>query len=241
MIRFDIVTLFPDLISTYCNESILGRAQKQGHVAIKVHNLRDWTTDKHRTVDDRVFGGGPGMLLKVEPLHKAITELKEKAVQDNLKPYVIATAASGELFTQKKAQEMSVQADSDFIILCGHYEGFDARVMEFVDVSMAVGPYVLTGGELASLIMVDAITRLLPGVLGNEDSPKQETTFVLENEQLLVDGEHPQYTVPAEYTFTDKDDTQQVRKVPEILRSGHHKKIQDENDSQRVKKTLFSK
>lgn len=241
MIRFDVVTVFPDLISSYCNESIIARAQKAGKVEIKAHNLRDWTNDKHRTVDDKVFGGGPGMLLKVEPLYKAITHLEDQAIADGFAPKVYVTVASGDLFTQQKAQQIAdAQENTAYIILCGHYEGFDARVMEFVDGTLTIGPYVLTGGELASLVMIDAVTRLIPGVLGNESSAKLETTFTLEGGKIHVNGEHPQYTMPSEFTFTDESGSEQIRKVPEVLRSGHHQKIQEENDSQRVQKALVT-
>ncbi len=238
MIQFDIITVFPEIITSYCNESIIGRAQKQSQVIINAHNLRNWTTDKHHTVDDRVFGGGPGMLMKVEPLYNAIKEIKDKNSAGGFTSIVIATAASGELFSQTKAQQMALPAENTaYIIICGRYEGFDARVLEFVDVSLAIGPYVLTGGELGALTMLDAITRLIPGVLGNEDSAKLETTFEIENGKILVDGEHPQFTSPAEWTFTDPVLGEQKRIVPEVLRSGNHGKILSENNSQRIKRT----
>ncbi|MCC7304308.1 tRNA (guanosine(37)-N1)-methyltransferase TrmD [bacterium] len=241
MIRFDVITAFPELITSYCNESIIARAQKADKIKIFAHNLRNWTTDRHKVIDDKVFGGGPGMLLKVEPLFKAITELKQKAISDGFIPKVYISVASGNLFTQQKAGQIA-HADENraYIILCGHYEGFDARIMEFVDETLTVGPYVLTGGELASLIMIDAVTRLLPGVLGNESSANLETTFTLSNGKILVDEEYPQYTTPAVFTFTDEQGVEQTRRVPDILRSGHHKKIQEENNSQRVKKVLVT-
>lgn len=240
MIRFDIVTVFPEVIEHYCDASIIGRAKKQEKVIIRVHNLRNWTSDRHHTVDDKVFGGGPGMLMKVEPLLKAITELKAKATKDGFVPYVLATVASGELFTQEMAQDMaSASTNTAYIILCGHYEGFDARIFNWVDTSISVGPYVLTGGELPSLIMIDAITRLLPGVLGNEQSAAEETTFTLKDGTLFVSGEHPQYTMPSSFSTPDEMGNIKTFDVPDILRSGHHKKIKEENDSRRVKKTLF--
>lgn len=240
MIRFDVVTVFPETIEQYCQSSIIGRAQKQGLVEIKAHNLRNWTTDKHHTVDDRVFGGGPGMLMKVEPLYKAIVELRESAQKKGFVPKVIATVASGQLFTQKKATEWAIPVqDTTYIVLCGHYEGFDARVFEFVDEQITVGPYVLTGGELPALLMVDAVTRLIPGVLGNDESASDETTFTFANGAITVSGEHPQYTMPAAFSFSDAQGKVHERIVPEILRSGHHKKIKETNDSQRSKKSLF--
>lgn len=240
MIQFDIVTVFPDAIEQYCQSSIIGRAQKQKLVEIKAHNLRNWATDKHHTVDDRVFGGGPGMLMKIEPLYKAISELRDNARKRGFVPRVLATVAAGELFTQEKAVEWAVPSqDTSYIILCGHYEGFDARVFEFVDEQITVGPYVLTGGELPALIMVDAVTRLIPGVLGNDESARDETTFAYENGAITVSGEHPQYTMPASFSFNDAQGNTQERLVPEILRSGHHKRIKETNDSQRSNKSLF--
>ncbi|WKZ24116.1 MAG: tRNA (guanosine(37)-N1)-methyltransferase TrmD [Candidatus Dojkabacteria bacterium] len=237
MIHFDVITVFPEIISQYAALSIIGRAQKQGAVTITAHDLRQWATDKHRTVDDRVYGGAAGMLMKVEPIYRAISELQAKAKQ---RAQVIATDASGILFSQKLAHTFAsrTQDSAHYILLCGHYEGFDARVYEFVDYKLAVGPYIVTGGELPALIIIDAVTRLLPGVLGNNASAVEETEFTFENEKLLVTNEHPQYTTPASFTFTDSSGTLQTREVPPILRSGHHKKIADVNKSQRVKKTL---
>jgi len=241
MIRFDIVTVFPEIIESYCKTSIIGRAQKLEKVSIVAHDLRKWTTDKHRTVDDRVFGGGPGMLMKVEPLYWAISALKEAAVKDGYVPYVLATVASGTLFTQERAQQLSSPSTSTaYIVLCGHYEGFDARIFDFVDESFSVGPYVLTGGELPSLVLIDTVTRLIPEVLGNEESAGDETTFSFAGKNLQVSGEHPQYTSPAEFSFTDASGKMQTQTVPPVLRSGDHKKIKDENESQRVNKTFLS-
>jgi len=240
MIRFDIVTVFPETIEQYCSSSILGRAQKQNFVTIQAHNLRTWTTDKHHTVDDRVFGGGPGMLMKVEPLYHAITDLRAQALDQGYTPKVVATVASGTLFTQSKASAYATpSANTAYIILCGHYEGFDARIDEFIDEKLSVGPYILTGGELPALIVIDAVTRLIPGVLGNEASAQDETSFSFENGNILVSGEHPQYTMPATFTFVDGKGIPQAREVPIVLRSGNHKKIKESNESQRTKKQLL--
>jgi tRNA (guanine37-N1)-methyltransferase len=239
MIRFEIVTVFPETIEQYCRSSILGRAQKQGLVEVKAHNLRDWATDKHHTVDDRVFGGGPGMLMKVEPLYKAITSLRQTAKQDGYNVKVIATTASGKLFNQKTAATLAnPMQNTAYIILCGHYEGFDTRIFEFVDEQITVGPYILTGGELPALIIVDAVTRLIPSVLGNDESAQDETTFAFENGKIVVSGEHPQYTMPASFSFEDPQGNAQTRLVPELLRSGHHQKIKAANESQRSTKDL---
>lgn len=238
MIRFTVLTLFPEIIEGYCASSIIGRAQKNGLLTVNVRNIRDWATDKHHTVDDRIFGGGAGMLMKIEPLYLAITELKTKAITDGFKPFVIATAASGTLFTQKIAEKWAkVDEATDYIIICGHYEGFDARIENFINQKIGIGPYILTGGELPSLIMIDATARLLPDVLGNPESAIDETTFILKDDQIIVDGEHPQYTVPAEFIYTDNVGQPISLKVPEILRSGHHAKIKKTNESQRQEST----
>jgi tRNA (guanine37-N1)-methyltransferase len=239
MIRFTVLTVFPNIIESYTTTSILGRAQKQEKLSIRVKNLRDWAKDKHHTVDDRVFGGGPGMLMKVEPLYNALNDLKAEAKKDGYRPYVLITTATGDLFSQTRAKGMaSVEENIDYIIICGHYEGFDARVFNFVDDELTVGPYVLTGGELPALIAIDAVSRLLPSVLGNEQSAIDETTFTNVAGNIQVDGEHPQYTTPAEFSYVDEAGTTQVLTVPEILRSGHHKNIEKENLSQRVKRSL---
>lgn len=239
MIRFTILTVFPEIIEKYTTASILGRAQKQGKLEIRVRNLRDWATDKHHTVDDRVFGGSPGMLLKIAPIYEALKQLKQESKNDGFMPYVLITTATGNLFSQVRAKSMAgTQQNTDYIIICGHYEGFDARIYTFIDEELTVGPYILTGGELPALIAVDAVSRLLPEVLGNEHSATDETTFNSNGEAIEVDGEYPQYTTPAEFTFVDEQGKTHVLKVPEVLRSGHHKNIQKENESQRKKRSL---
>lgn len=238
MVHFDVVTVFPDIIENYCNASIIGRARKAEKVNISVHDLRRWTTDKHRTVDDRVFGGGAGMLLKVAPIYQAIQSLSEKAAAKGLLPRVVATVASGELFNQRKAESMASSTDINYIILCGHYEGFDARVYEWVHEKLTIGPYILTGGELPALIVIDSVTRLIPGVLGNSFSAQEETTFMPDRDGIAVLGEHPQFTSPAVFNFVDNDGAEQTRVVPEVLRSGNHKKIAEENQKQRSKSRL---
>jgi tRNA (guanine37-N1)-methyltransferase len=241
MIRFTVLTIFPEIIENYTTSSILGRAQKSEAVTISARNLRDWTTDKHHTVDDKVFGGGPGMLMKVEPLYLALKALRLNAISDGFSPYVFITTATGNLFSQDRAEKMaSATKNTEYIIICGHYEGFDARIMNFVDEELTVGPYVLTGGELPALIAIDAVTRLLPNVLGNNQSAKDETTFVQKDQTISVDGEHPQYTMPASFTYITDSGEVKTLDVPEILRSGHHQKIVSENLSQRKKRTLVT-
>lgn len=201
---FTILTLFPDFFASPLQSSILKRATEQAGVTFEVVDIRDYTTDKHRTTDDRPFGGGPGMVLKVEPIDRALAALPEKN-------HIILTSAKGPLFTQEVAKRL---AKLDHItIICGHYEGVDERVAEhFVDEELRIGDYVLTGGEPAALVMVDAVTRLLPDVLGNEDSTVAESHA----EPGLLG--YPQYTRPEIY----KD-----WPVPKVLLSGDHRAITD--------------
>lgn len=205
MIKFDIVTIFPNIIEEYINTGILRIAKKKGLVEINVHDLRKWTDDRHKTVDDTPYGGGPGMIMKVEPIYRAIKELKKKNT------IVTITTPKGEKLVQKKILSFSNTKDLHMIILCGRYEGFDQRIHDnLVNYEFSVGEYVLSGGELPALILVDSITRLLPGVLGNEQS--------LETESFTNDlYDFPQYTKPEEFNGW---------KVPEVLLSGDHKEIE---------------
>ena len=205
--QFDVITIFPDMIDSYASESILGRAQKKKLIDVTSHDLRDHTTDKHRTVDDTPYGGGPGMLMKVEPFDKAIKKVKRRLK----KTRVITTSASGKLFTQKDARRLAKY--DQLIFLCGRYEGIDHRVEQHLaDESLSIGEYVLTGGELPALVMIDAIARMVPGVLGSKESLDAESHA---SEGLL---EYPQYTKPEVY---------KKWKVPPVLLSGDHKKINE--------------
>jgi len=205
MIKFDIVTIFPNIVEEYINTGILRIAKKKDLVEINVHDLRKWTDDRHKTVDDTPYGGGPGMIMKVEPIYRAIKELKKKNT------IVTITTPKGEKLVQKKILSFSNTKDLHMIILCGRYEGFDQRIHDnLVNYEFSVGEYVLSGGELPALILVDSITRLLPGVLGNEQS--------LETESFTNDlYDFPQYTKPEEFNGW---------KVPEVLLSGNHKEIE---------------
>ncbi|NLD25316.1 tRNA (guanosine(37)-N1)-methyltransferase TrmD [Candidatus Dojkabacteria bacterium] len=205
MIKFDIVTIFPNIVEEYINTGILRIAKKKDLVEINVHDLRRWTDDRHKTVDDTPYGGGPGMIMKVEPIYRAIKELKKKNT------IVAITTPKGEKLVQKKVLSFSNKKDLHMIILCGRYEGFDQRIHDnLVNYEFSVGEYVLSGGELPALILVDSITRLLPGVLGNEQS--------LETESFTNDlYDFPQYTKPEEFNGW---------KVPEVLLSGNHKEIE---------------
>ncbi|MCX6780648.1 MAG: tRNA (guanosine(37)-N1)-methyltransferase TrmD [Candidatus Magasanikbacteria bacterium] len=204
--KFTAITLFPEMITSYANTAILGRAQKGGKISVATINPREFTNDRHQTVDDKPYGGGAGMVMKIEPLYAAI---KKAAPRANKKRCVILMAASGRPFTQKIAQEFSKKY-SELVFVCGRYEGVDARVAEFIDEEISVGPYVLTGGELPALIIMDAIVRLIPGVLGNENSLAEES------HNVDGEGEYPQYTRPEVF---------KKLKVPEELLSGNHKKI----------------
>ncbi|NLZ24292.1 tRNA (guanosine(37)-N1)-methyltransferase TrmD [Candidatus Dojkabacteria bacterium] len=202
--KFDIVTIFPEVVSTYTGSSILKRAQEKGLVEIEVHNLRDWALDKHRVVDDTPYGGGPGMIIKVEPVFNCLKDLKK----DN--SLVILTSPKGERLVQSKLKELSEKQNAHYIILCGHYEGFDQRIHDYlVDYEFSIGDYVLSGGELPALVLVDGVIRLIPGVLGNEDSLILETFT-----EGVVD--YPQYTKPQQFNNW---------KVPDVLLSGDHQKI----------------
>jgi tRNA (guanine37-N1)-methyltransferase len=201
--KIDVLTLFPAMFAGPLDESIIKRARTKGFLELKIHDLRDWTHDRHRTVDDRPFGGGPGMLMKPEPLFEAVDSLRRE------KTRVILFSPSGRKFDQSIARELAQQ--EDLLLITGHYEGFDERVREaLVDDALSVGDYVLTNGALPAMIVVDAVTRLLPGVLGDDESSLDESF----SHGLL---EYPQYTRPAEF---------RGMKVPEILLSGNHAEIE---------------
>jgi tRNA (guanine37-N1)-methyltransferase len=203
--KFDIITIFPHIFDSYFNESILKRAQKNGIIKIKTHNLRDYTTDKHKTVDDTPCGGGAGMVLKVEPIYKAV-----KAIKKEKKTRVILFSAKGKKFTQKDARRLAKY--NRLIFICGRYEGVDERVAKYiVDEEISIGNFVLTGGEIPAMVVLDSITRLLPNVLGNDQSILHES----HSEEGYL--EHAQYTKPEEF---------EGWKVPKILLSGNHKEIE---------------
>ncbi len=207
MMRFDIITIFPNVIQEYIDTGILRIAQEKKLVEIYVHDLRKWTEDNHRTVDDTPYGGGPGMVMKIEPIYKALDELKTE------ESIVCITTPKGEKLTQSKVEELSNNKDAHYIIICGRYEGVDQRVHDnLVDFEFSIGDYILTGGELPALVLVDSITRLIPDVLGNIKS--------LENESFSKEGklDCPQYTKPEEFNGW---------KVPDVLLSGNHEKIDD--------------
>lgn len=214
--RIDIITVLPEMFSGVIDTSILKRAQDKGLAEIVVHNLRDYTTNKHRKVDDYPFGGEAGMVLQVEPIDNAISALKQQRVYDE----IIYTSPDGEVFNQSIANQMS--SNENLIILCGHYKGIDHRVREnLITREISVGDFVLTGGELPAAIMADAIIRLLPGAIGDEQSALSDSF----QDNLLAP---PVYTRPAEYKGW---------KVPDILLSGHEAKIDDWKHQQAVGRT----
>ena len=200
--RVDIITLFPESCRVPLGESMMGRAQEAGALQLQIHNLRHWTSDRHHVVDDAPFGGGPGMVMKPEPIFAAVESLRTTAST------VVLMTPQGRRFDQALAREFS--AREHLIIVCGHYEGIDHRVIEhLVDAEISIGDYVLTNGAIAAVVFVDAIVRLLPGVLGDEQSAADDSFSA----GLL---EAPQYTRPAEFRGW---------KVPEVLLSGHHAQI----------------
>jgi tRNA (guanine37-N1)-methyltransferase len=261
--RFDIITIFPRIFDSYFNESILERAQKEGLIKIGVHDLRQWTTDKHKTVDDSPYGGGPGMVFKVEPLWKAVKDIKSQSryclsgvpnsgteskacrktlrrgasrLAQGIKSRVILFSAKGKQFTQADARRLAKY--DQLILICGRYEGVDERVAEHIaDEELSVGNFVLTGGEIPAMIVVDAVSRLVPGVLGKKESleeesfskrlpttvyrlPPKKNSSAVDRSRSTVDNylEYPQYTRPESFRGW---------KVPEVLLSGNHKKIEE--------------
>jgi tRNA (guanine37-N1)-methyltransferase len=217
---FHIITIFPEIFNSYFNESILARAQKNKIIKIKIHDLRKWTADKHKTVDDTPYGGGPGMIMKVEPIYKALRALRRQTA-DGRRQKIILLSAKGKRWDQQMAKKYSKL--DNIILICGRYEGVDERVKKFVDQEISIGDYVLTGGEIPAMAIVDSVTRLIPGVLGNAESAKREshsTPGVLE---------YPQYTRPEVFAAPSLKGGGEIKKyrVPKVLLSGNHKKIEE--------------
>jgi tRNA (guanine37-N1)-methyltransferase len=216
--RIDIVTLFPEICRGPLSESIMKRAQENRIVELHIHNLRDWTTDKHHVVDDSPFGGGQGMVMKPEPIYAAVEDLKSQIA--NRKPQILLMSPAGRRLDQQMAQQLS--QESHLIIISGHYEGVDHRVIEhLIDLEISIGDYVLTNGGIAAVVLVDSIVRLLPGTLGHEQSAADDSF----SNGLL---EAPQYTRPADFRGW---------KVPEVLLSGNHAEIAKWRKEQAIKRT----
>jgi tRNA (guanine37-N1)-methyltransferase len=214
--RIDILSIFPEFFESPLSVGIIKRAQNKGKVLIEVHNLRDYAKKKgyHQQVDDYPYGGGPGMVLKVEPIYYAVEAITKKYGR----PYSILLSPDGELFTQYKANQLAKR--EHILLICGHYEGIDERASELcADTEISIGDYILSGGEAAALVIIDAITRLIPGVLGNKES--------IRNGPYLLD--YPQYTRPREFFNL---------RVPEVLLSGNHKEIAKWRRKEALKRTL---
>ncbi len=231
--KFDIITIFPNIFDGFLRESLLARAQKKKLIKINTHNLRKWTDDNHKTVDGRPYGGGAGMVLKIEPIFRAVSSLqssvyrkpKSKTVNSKLKTRVILLSAKGKTFTQKDARRL-VKYDQ-IIFICGRYEGVDERVAKHIaDEEISVGNYVLFGGEVPAMVIIEAVSRLIPGVVAKEESVKNESFSAgnckLETVNWKLMKEHPHYTRPEVFVLNGKK-----LKVPLVLLSGNHKKIEE--------------
>ncbi len=219
MITFHVISIFPNIFSSYFNESILKRSQKKKIIKIKIYNIRSFAKDKHKTADDSPYGGGPGMVMKIEPLLKAVVSALR---QKNKQTKAVIFSATGKQLNKETARKWGSKY-KDIILICGHYEGIDARLKSIlksmkVDVEeISVGPYILSGGELAAMIVVDAISRHIPGVLGKIDSLEENK------------GSYPVYTRPELFEFTPPGRGKKSKKyrVPQVLLSGDHKKISE--------------
>lgn len=217
--NIDVLTLFPRMFEVVTSESIIRRAQKFKKVKIHIHDIRDYTKDKHRKVDDKPFGGGPGMVLRCQPVIDALSSLKRLRP----KAKVVLMSPQGETLYQPLALRLSKV--KDLILISGHYEGIDERIRDRVDEEVSIGDYILTGGELPAMVLIDTVVRLLPGVLGDEQSNKEESF----TGGLL---EHPHYTRPQDYSG---------KKVPGVLLSGNHKSVKDWRKLQSIIKTINSR
>lgn len=217
LMRIDILTLFPEMVDGVLSESIIGRARKNGYIEINCINIRDFSKDKHRRVDDYPYGGGTGMVMQAQPIYDACQSIINSS---DTKPVIIYMSPQGKIFNQKTAKKLAQY--EHIVLLCGHYEGVDERVIEeVVDFELSVGDYVLTGGELPAIVVADCVSRLVPGVLANEEAYTEESHY----NGLL---EYPQYTRPPEFMG---------RKVPEVLLSGHHKNITEWRREQSILRT----
>ncbi len=212
--QFDVITIFPEIFQSFLNESLIKKAQEKNLIKINIHNLRKWASDRRKTVDDRPYGGGLGMVLRVEPIYKAIQEIKLKSKKRKIE--VIVFTPRGKKFTQRVACQFSKL--SQLIMICGRYEGVDERVMKYIaDTSLSIGNYDLMGGELPAMVVIEAVARLIPGVIGKKELLKERIT---KNQGFI---EYTQYTKPA--VFSPKKGVSW--KVPKVLLSGNHKKIEE--------------
>ena len=216
--RIDIITLFPSMFRGPFDESIIKRARKKGILEINLQDLREFTNDRHRTVDDVPYGGGAGMVMKPEPLFRAVEKVKEERTSSSK---VILLSPQGQPFAQEKAKDLA--REEGLIFICGHYEGVDERVREhLIDEELSLGDFVLTGGELAAMVIIDAIARMLPDVIGCKDSIREDSFY-----RMFLD--YPQYTRPAEFRGW---------KVPGVLISGDHQKIREWQEKKKLENTF---
>jgi tRNA (guanine37-N1)-methyltransferase len=248
--RFDVLTIFPDLFSGYLETSILGRAQKEGILEVDALDIRDFATDKHKTVDDTPYGGGAGMVMKIEPIADALASINDQMTDENITRKTVVLSARGEQFTQAKAQQYAKL--DQLVLICGRYEGIDQRVADHLaDEELSIGPYVLNGGEVAAMVVIEAVARLVPGVIGNPESLKEESYGMKIRNQKNKNpkpagGEarapgrgSPKATRPGrqiqnfkleirnniEYPQYTKPEDYRGWKVPEVLLSGNHARI----------------
>lgn len=226
--RIDVLTIFPEMFPPVLGVSMLQRAQAQRLVEIGIHNLRDYTHDKHRTVDDRPYGGGPGMIMKPEPIFEAVEDIKRKTCRSHAEVpaarcETILMSPAGETLTSARAQQLASVAHA--LLICGHYEGVDERVKTLITRSLSIGDYVLTGGELPAMVVIDAIARFIPGVIGHDQATEEESFMT----GLL---EYPQYTRPPVFRGL---------KVPDVLLSGDHERIAKWRAQQSVEGTALSR
>ncbi|MFA5840480.1 MAG: tRNA (guanosine(37)-N1)-methyltransferase TrmD [Candidatus Margulisiibacteriota bacterium] len=227
--RIDVITLFPAMLQGPLSESLIQKAQQKGLLSLNIVNLRDFTSDKHKTADDSPYGGGAGMVMKVDVIAKALGEVGKKVEirnskldsrQSKIENRIVLMCPSGQPLTQAKVNELAKA--ENLIILCGHYEGVDERVRELVDEEISIGDYVLTGGEIPALVLIDAVARQIPGVVKEEDSIKNDSFY-----NGLLD--YPSYTRPEEF---------EGKRVPEVLLSGHHAEIEKWRRKEALKKTF---
>jgi tRNA (guanine37-N1)-methyltransferase len=216
--KFHIITIFPDIFESYFNESILKRAQKEKLIDIKKYNLRDFTNDKHKKIDNTPYGGGAGMVMQIEPIYNCVSAIKSE-IKNSKSLRTILFSAKGKKYNQKDAKRLSKY--ENLILICGRYEGVDERVAKYVaDEEFSIGEYILTGGEIPAMVLVDSVSRLISGVLGNPESLKEESfnSMEVKNSKLKDNLEYPQYTKPENF---------EGWKVPKVLLSGNHKKIEE--------------
>ena len=247
MLRFDIITLFPEIFEGFLRESILGRAQKKKLISIKIHQLRDWAKDKHQTVDDRPFGGGPGMVLKIEPIFRAVQFLKRKVKNEKRKIIVINFSPRGKNFNTAMAKKFAKY--NQLIFICGRYEGIDERVSaKIADETISMGDYITIGGEIPAMAMAEAISRFIPGVIGKIESVQKEDYSQYTRPEVFYPnakpekpsgvkprGGHATFRGPRAFTGRQSLSAKRAWTVPKVLLSGDHKKIEKWRSERKIK------